>query len=183
MVKVSIQSGYAILLAIMNGAVLAITYLATQNTANGLTITVGVQAVLVGVEGALHYETSQPTTTSDQASTLTQVQSLVETIRDMINGSNTASTTTSAPAVLPDQDVGTFQGWLIKVVGGELNIYPPAAMAKVLGPVMNLGTVAGWPANTDWISVASPAILAAIQTYQNAVSGQKPSVTPPVPAV
>lgn len=60
-------------------------------------------------------------------------------------------------------DVGVYGGWTVKIVNGFVNVYPPAAMAAVVGPYASVGSVVGWPSNTDWLTLAKPLIDAMIQ--------------------
>jgi len=67
-------------------------------------------------------------------------------------------------------DVGEYQGWEVRIVNGFLNVYPPAAMNAVFGACASVGSVAGWPSNTDWITLAKPLVDVLIQNAQNSVS-------------
>jgi|SRR5208337_2997634 len=83
--------------------------------------------------------------------------------------SGIAKDTTTANTTFPDTDVGNYQGWEVKIVGNRLNLYPPAAVASVLGSIMSIGSIAGWPANTNWLDLAKPVIDAEMVAYQSAI--------------
>lgn len=149
---------------------------ATYHNSDPVTIWASVGPIVSGIVGLISKELGG-TATGDQISNM--AQQIIDGVGKSLNAQQAATGQGPVVNTVADQDVGTFQGWPIKIVNSVLSIYPPAAMAKVLGPVMSLGSVAGWPQNTDWISVASPAILAATQAYQNAISQKPPVVIPP----
>jgi hypothetical protein len=84
MVTAQLKTTYALALALLNGVIIALTYLATQNTANGITITIGVGAVLAGLEGAIHYEQTQPGISADFQNLLTTINSTLQAVQNML---------------------------------------------------------------------------------------------------
>jgi hypothetical protein len=162
MVTAQVNKGYALLLALLNGVIIAVTYLSTQNTGSGITITIGVSAIIAGLEGAIHYAEGQPTT-ADTQTLLTTLNSTLESIKGLVTQAQQPQSSPAAqPSTTPEGLIDTYQGWNIYVRNGFIEIYPPAQYVPTVGKMMSIGSITGYPAATDFKHMARAAIDATI---------------------
>lgn len=165
-----------------------------SNLQQSLIVAVSVALIVAGVMMYAAYHNSDPATTwasvapivtglmglasKELGGTTDQgdiAQQVLDEVNTLFGQKTTAPTVPAAPAATATSislnvDVGTYQGWTVKIVNGFLNVYPPAAMAAVLGSYASVGSVAGWPANTNWLTLAEPVITALTANYQTSIA-------------
>lgn len=92
------------------------------------------------------------TTSTPTTSTTSTPNAPVASTPPASTSQQTASQATMITATT-NETVGTYKGWTVKIVNGYLLAYPPTGIGMI-----GMGSVAGWNASTDFLSMIKSAI-------------------------